>query len=432
MKQTMHSDKMTAKEALLHGAVPPRNWTMRAALAALVVSVIPSSAFAGDASPEGQKLFEAGQHAYQFGDFKTAIEAFEQAFQLERRPGLLFSIGQAHRRQYTIDRRPGHVTVAIKHYREYLTAAPTGGRRAEAADALQQLEILAKSLEVDGQLPALEPEEPGTRLVISSPAEHAFVTVDGGDRRPLPIALETTAGKHTIVVSADGFGEQKREIEVPEHAVTALDVALEETAASLSVAGPSGARVTIDGRDEATLPLANALSLPSGEHRVHVSLGGHESYDETIDVPRAAALKIDAAMPTTTQRKAATGLLISGATLFGAGLVTGGIAVASYVNASSLKSDIDAGKVVCRAGPCDPLDEYNSSVTSTQQFGATAGVFLGLGVLAAGTGLVLFATDSPAPAKASPKAAPAPAAPASSGDLEVSVGPSGLRVRGTF
>ena len=55
----------------------------------------------------------------------AAIEAFEQSFQVEAKPGLLYSIGQAHRRQYAIDRRPGHVAVAIRHFREYITAPKT-------------------------------------------------------------------------------------------------------------------------------------------------------------------------------------------------------------------------------------------------------------------------------------------------------------------
>lgn len=404
--------------------------TILASSIALSLSILaPRAARADD--DLGTKLFEAGQKAYQIGDFKTAIEAFEQAFKIEQRSGLLFSIGQAHRRQYSIDRRPGHVAVAIKHFRDYLTAAPTGSRRTQATEALEQLETLAKSLEVDGQLPPLPAEQPATRLVVSSPAEGAVVSIDGGPPSPAPLIAETTAGKHTIVISAQGYGDEKRDVDVPEHAVTALDVPLAETPAQVTVEGPSGARVAVDGKDEATLPLTAPLAIAPGEHHIHVSLAGHDTFLGVIDLPRAGTAKVDAAMPTTPQRKAAVGLMIGGGVAFAGGLALGGVAIASYVSATDLKSDIDAGKVICRSGPCETLDDYNASVSRTQTFGILSGVFLGLGALSAGTGVALFALDSPAPAepgKPRPKSAPVPSNP----DLEVSVGPASVQLRGRF
>lgn len=401
------------------------------ALSLGALALTPSLALADGEPTPGRKLFDAGQRAYQIGDFKAAIEAFEQSFQIEAKPGLLYSIGQAHRRQYAIDRRAGHVAVAIRHFREYLTAVQTGGKRVEAADALQQLEALAKSLEVDGQLPPLEPEPPATRIVVSSPAAGAWATLDGGDKRALPLVLETTPGKHTLVVTAPGYGPQSRDVEIPEHAVTALDVALEETPATLELTGPKGARVAIDGKDEATLPLSQPIAIGSGEHNVRVTLGGHEPYEQTIDVDRAASVKMDADLRSTGQRKAAKWLIHGGVASLGVGLVTGGIAIGYLVDASSRKSDIDAGGVVCREGTCEALDDYNASVARTTEFGAVSGVFLGLGVLAAGTGLILFATDSPAPAKFSPRRAPG-SAPGTSPELEVAISPSGAAVRGRF
>lgn len=392
--------------------------------------LLPSAALAED--DLGTKLFEAGQQAYKIGDFKTAIEAFEQAFKLEQRSGLLFSIGQAHRRQYAIDRRPGHVAVAIKHFRDYLTAAPTGSRRTQATEALEQLETLAKSLEVDGQLPPLPAEEPATRLVVSSPAEGAVVSIDGAPGRPAPLIAETTAGKHTIVISAQGYGEEKRDIDVPEHAVTALDVPLAETPAQVTIEGPSGARVAVDGKDEATLPLTAPLAIAPGEHRIHVSLAGRDTFLGVIDLPRAGSAKVDATMPTTPQRKAAVGLMIGGGAAFGLGLALGGVAIARYVSATDLKADIDAGKVVCRTSPCEQLDDYNASVSGTQTFGILSGVFLGLGAISAGTGVALFALDSPAPAEPGRPGKPATAPAPSSPELEVSVGPGSLQLRGRF
>ena len=74
---------------------------MRRALAAagLVVALsITARARADDAAVErAQALFNVGAQAYAQGDFSGAIDAFEEAYRVSQRPGILFSIAQAHR-----------------------------------------------------------------------------------------------------------------------------------------------------------------------------------------------------------------------------------------------------------------------------------------------------------------------------------------------
>ena len=388
---------------------------------------------APQAKPPGdaRALFEAGQSSYKIGDFKAAIQAFEQAYVIDPRPALLFSIGQAHRRQYAIDNRAGHVAVAIKSFKDYLAKVETGGRRADAALALNELQPLALTLEIEGKLQPLEPEEPETRLVISSPSQGAEVLLDGGtERKPLPLAVVLTPGRHSIVISSPGYVEEKREIEVARGAVTALDSPLEPLKASVAVDGPSGAEVTVDGRSLGSLPLAAPLQLEAGPRRIRVALSGHESYLETLELGRGESASISAGLEWTGQRKLAVGLLIGGGALFAGGAATGAIAIVNHLEASSIRADMDAGQVVCRTGSCEPLSDYNASLATRDSLTVASSVLFGASVLSLGGGLLLYSLDGPSPERpVPPDAAPAPAAPAS---LEVSAGLGGARLTATF
>src|SRR5258706_11656922 len=72
----------------------------------------PAPAEAADA----RLYFNAGARAYAAGKYPAAIRAFEEAYRIEPRPGLVFSIAQAYRRQYFIDKAKQNLVEAIEHY----------------------------------------------------------------------------------------------------------------------------------------------------------------------------------------------------------------------------------------------------------------------------------------------------------------------------
>lgn len=395
---------------------------------ALLPLVAPSPARA-DATSDAKTLFDAGSQAYQVGDFKTAIQAFEQAYKLDARPGLLFSIAQAHRRQYALDRRPGHVAVAIKYFREYLAKVDQGGRRTEAATALGELEPAALQLEIEGKLQPLDDGEPPTRLVVTSPAAGAEARVDGKDPKPLPMSLELPPGKHAIVVSAPGFGELRREIDVAKGAVTALDLPLKELPGAVTLRGPSGAQIAVDGKVVGSLPLARPLDVEAGTREVRISLNGYEPWSEVLDVKRGGELRLDARMPWTTQRKASIGLLVGAGALLAAGAATGSVGLAAQAAASDERAKMDAGQVVCRGpGACPELDRYNDAIRARDAFGITGGVLLGAAAVAGAAGVLLFVFDGAPPARV--RRDDAPAAPPKPATLEV--GFTGTGIAGRF
>lgn len=364
--------------------------------AAAAITMAPLSAHAGDPTEEARVLFDAGARAYKAGDFRAAIQAFEQAYKIEARPNLLFSIAQAHRRQYVLDRRAGHVAVAVKYLRDYLSRVPQGGRRADAVAALGELEPLAAQLEREGQLQPLGEAEQATRLMVSSPVDGATVTLDGDHTpRVAPVIVEVKPGKHAVRVQAPGHAEEVREIEAPRGAVTALDIALHELPARLAVGGLRGAEVSVDGRVVGAIPFATPIEVAPGLHRVRVSKSGYEDFQRDVNLGRGAIDTLDARLARTTQRKVSIGLMGAGAAVTAVGVVVGGLALAQQARATSLKGDFDDGKVICRTAACPQLDDYNAAASARDRLRGAAGALLGTGIATAGTGLLLFLFDEP-------------------------------------
>ncbi len=361
----------------------------------------PAKADAANSGPptgESKVVFDAGVRAYQQGDFKAAIQAFEQAYRIDQRPGLLFSIAQAHRRQYAVDRRAGHIAVALKYFRDYVVTVQQGGRRADAVQAMNELEPIAQMLEREGQLQPLEEQAPSTRIVVSSPVAEATITLDGDkEPRALPFIGEVAPGKHTLRVARDGFAPEERTVEVASGGVTALDIGLKELPGKVNVLGPAGASAWIDGRPSGRLPLSAPIEVTPGRHDVRVSLSGYEEHREEVDLARGGAESVTAAMRFTFQRKLAFGLAGGGALSLITGAILGGAALGEQGTASSIKNDIDAGKVVCRDVGCDPLSRYNSAVDARNALGGASVALLGTGALLAASGVLLYLFDVPSP-----------------------------------
>ena len=61
-----------------------------------------------DDDAQSRAYFETGAKAYEKGDYLNAIRAFDQAYALTKRPGLIFSIAQSYKRQYAVDSNPAN------------------------------------------------------------------------------------------------------------------------------------------------------------------------------------------------------------------------------------------------------------------------------------------------------------------------------------
>lgn len=333
-------------------------------------------------------LFNAGAAAYSNGQFTAAIQAFDEANRLYPKPQIAFSLAQAHRRQYFIDKNAEHLKTAIKLFHDYLDQVKEGGRRGDAAQALGELEPLASRTDMSTVAAAPASKEP-TRLMVLSQPEDAQIEIDGKPAKP-GMAVEVAAGKHRVKVSAPGYVAEEKEVQAIENTLRPVDSTLKEKPAHLFVEGVSGATISIDGRPSGETPLLTPIDLPAGSHLVIVTKNGYRAYTQEIDVARDEQKRIVVDFKPTTQRLVAYGFFVGTA----AAAVTGGIftalALSKQADASTILDRQSQGTLV----PADRLD-YEAARNRRDDLFTASYVAYGIAAGALVTGAVLYFFDQP-------------------------------------
>lgn len=287
--------------------------------------------------------FQAGAQAYAVGEFETAIQAFEQAYQLVPRPAVLFSIAQAERKQYFLDHKQAHLLRAIDFYRRYLADEPQALRKADAVQALSELEPLVATSVQPGPEKAEIPPPPSavlpTRLMITSQTPGARISLDGAGEIPPPLIREIEPGEHTVQVVAAGHVTSARRVTAVKGALVTLDIALAEQMARLEVVARDGAQLSIDGRVQGLCPFPKPLELPAGSHLITVTKAGYIGVSREQVLTAGETTVFTAPMPRTWQQT--TGLIMFGAA---ASALTTGIffAVIAREQNGSAQSFLDA------------------------------------------------------------------------------------------
>lgn len=369
---------------------------------------------------EARTYFEIGAKAYQQGRFMDAAQAFDEAYRRSSRPGLLFSLGQAHRMEHAARNNPDRLRDAIRYYEEYLAKDPQGKRAAEAADALSRLRPLAGGAEKSSAPVApAAPSKP--RVMISSPTPDVKVTFDG---RPVshPFIQEVEPGKHKVVLRAPGFEDYTREIQVDAKTGTPpLDIPLKERPAYLVIQAPDGAEVAIDGRLQGETPLP-PLAVPSGKHFVTVTLNGKKPFSERVVLQRGERRTLNAGLESTSQRATSWVLMGIGA----GGIVAGGVLGYFAFDKQGKAEDIaDATKSRGNQSPSE-LARYDDLRQSRDDFRLAAIISAGAGAGIGTLGLMLHVFDpAKAPLPPAEEGTPgreAPGTPAAPG-MEISAAP---------
>jgi len=430
---------------------PPRRSRPPCSLAlplAAAVLLLPLSSRADDLS-DAKALFRAGVAAYTTGEFEAAIQAFRQAYAITPRPGLLFSMAQAHRRQFYAgerrDRR--HLDRAIEGYRAYLEAVPKGGRRLEASQALEVLERARRALsptepepkasigpddpeapdaEQEDERPAMPsppdpPTEP-TRIMVTSPVDGVAIALDGASPQPQPLIAEVSPGSHRITVSAPGYASVSQTVDAVPHDLVPRHVELDPLPAELVLSAPTSAEVAVDGRPVGGLGLRSRLSLPAGRHRLTVTERGHQPHVEILELERGSLTERDVSLSPTSQRIASY-VVLGGA---GAALLAGGILAGT---AAAFESDADDILERSRSENITDADAdaYDGAIRTRNDLRIAAGVSLAGGLLLSAAGLTMLLLDQPSvpPWTSDDEASPSDEPPV---ELELDVGARG----GTF
>lgn len=380
----------------------------------VVVAVAVLLAFAAPSHAEDRAQAEAhfrlGEKAYQAQDFEAAAAQFEEAFKHAPLPEIAFSAAQAYRRLYRIKPRPADVARAVELYRVYLGKVTQGGRVADAADALAEMQQELDKLLREGVAISPELAKQHTRLSINvtfgseasptrmreidedrdaGPLHNARAFLDGEPVKLLSF-VNVAPGRHAVRVIADGFFPEETSVVVPQGATQIADVRMQPQPAKVTIATTTGARVSVDGRLAGTTPVA-PLELPAGKHVITIAMRGRLPIAREVVVARGQEVALRQPLQMTWRRKTVPWLLV------GAGSATALFAVSTaftYVRngeARDLLATIrsDGDYVIADRERYERLRDARDNWRFTAV--VSGGALVGLAGLAA----VLYYTDNP-------------------------------------
>ena len=290
--------------------------------------------------------------------------------------------------QHDLGRKQMEKALAGKVTTKYIESVPEGGRRGDATEALEQLEVLAARI-TKPEVETAAPEVVTGKVLISTTTPEAAISIDNAEPVASPLLAAVSLGKHKVRVSAPGHITEEREIEALEKTLVPLEIVLHMKPSYLSVATHDGALLSIDGRFVGEVTVRKTIEVRPGAHTVALTLAGYVPREESVALEPGQSQSLSMPLTMTRQRIAAYSLLgIAGASLVGT-LISGSLYFRSELTARSIMDKTTTSNITQKE-----LDDYNAAVNDREFSGSIAiGTFIGAGVIGA-TGVVAYVFDS--------------------------------------
>jgi tetratricopeptide (TPR) repeat protein len=339
---------------------------------------------------QAKSSFRAGATAYEMGDYLAAIQALQAAYRLSPLPAIAFSLAQAERRQYFVDRERAHLEHAIDLYRDYLRQVQSGGRRSDATDALSQLEPLRAAQPQSDASAAATSDVGRTRLLISCEAKGALIALDGAAGLPSPTIAQVSPGTHRLQVSAPGYDTSERAVQAVAGELLPIEITLREQPASVQLETTPNASIYVDDALVGELSQGKHLRLPAGEHTFTFAKNGYYLVSLDAQLVPGGSRTLHAQLSPTAQRTTAYALFIAG----GLGVVTsailGGFTLARDGTARAVLERKQQGNISSAQ-----LHDYNEARDDRNRLRIFAALSISLSAAALATGLFLYVFDQP-------------------------------------
>lgn len=343
---------------------------------------------------EARQYFDAGQKAFVKTKYGAAIAAFEQAQRASPHPAIVFSLAQAYRLRYFVDRDDADLLRAAELYRQYLTQAPAGRRREHAVEHLSGIGPLVARLRLTQTTTVAKVVRAPTRIMVQVDVESARVTLDARESVPAPLIEEVAPGRHQVRVEADGYFPVVLTRTAAEGAIAVIDVELKPRPGALTVHAPDGAMVYVDGEQHAEAPLEGPLTLAEGNHRLEVIESGKDAFVREVKIEKGGAVTINAKLERTGERVAALWLFAGAGALTVAGSLAAGVGIKFAADA-----DTTAQKLLIQKQSLteDEINSYKGNKRRRGQSRVLAGTMYSMALAGVIVGSLLYAFDKPQP-----------------------------------
>lgn len=282
--------------------------------AAAVVVMAPDNVAAQSKADvkKGKETFQKGRKAFEAERFDEAAELFLEAYDLARRPELLFNVGQA----YWMD---GQLVPARNFFQRFLEALPEAPNAPDAKDAIAQINQ------------ALEAQKALVRVEVPGVAAGVFINDEGQARCQAPCEVSLEAGNYMLALKAEGYEPRAINLEL----AAASQRVVRETLKKHVQLGqllvrtdlPQGVlRIAPD--KVFPLPLASPVALSPGMYDIEVSDGGRVAWRGQAEIVVDATAEFIVPMRDLSAATRAASPLKSTALAFGGlgvGLAAGGM-----------------------------------------------------------------------------------------------------------
>lgn len=181
-----------------------------------------------------------------------------------------------------------------------------------------------------------------------------------------PYMANVTPGKHTVIVTREGFTEARREVTIIGGEPQRIDVEIERAPYGfVEVAGRTveGASVALDGKKMCVAPCR--FQAAAGEHRLTVDKADMKRFSRTITVGKATQVDVDVKLAPEPSRTDAYVKLALGAAFVG-----GGVGLGMY--GMGLEDDIAAEE---KAG--GKVDSGRKTTAKLWKYGGGLGIVVG-------------------------------------------------------
>ncbi|NUN13047.1 MAG: PEGA domain-containing protein [Myxococcales bacterium] len=166
--------------------------------------IVPLTAQTKEHNPAFQALYQEARTAFDSGEYERSAELLAKAYALNPEPKLLWNRARSLQLAEKWEE-------ALATYRAYLKLAPTPEEKQETETRIAEVKVAFNR----------------GWLTVRSDAPNAQVIVDDVTTAPAPIEnWLLDAGKHSIVVTADGVGRSQHVVTVSSGEETVLDVSL--------------------------------------------------------------------------------------------------------------------------------------------------------------------------------------------------------------
>lgn len=324
------------------------------------------------ATASAAQLAELGELARRLGEYGAAIQAFKQAHQLQPRPRLLFAIADAYHQRFEVAHAAYHHGLATIYYRSYLEAAGDAPTRARAVEALAQLGASEATASEQQLSDAAAAERAATRLAVTSQALGAVARIDGGPPRALPLFMPISAANHRVLVRAEGYLVEEKEVTTSYGSIAYLTADLRPQPAKLSVSTAMDATLYLDGRFMGVAPLVAPMEVNPGMHQLQIALNGHELASQQLSLKRGDAAQIEVPLSLTNRRIGAAVALAVGGVGVAAGVVCGAISTVTNIEIGSTFDDAN------RRALEEKRDDFRTASLVTVGLGAGISLFGGI------------------------------------------------------